>query len=81
MVRQSSYDAPSTPCEEPSVSCELSETATPEDFARPRWVAQPDVRERAQRLSTKFEEVYARPPAGVWAAPGRANLMGEYIDY
>lgn len=63
------------------MSCELSETTTPEDFARPRWVAQPDVRERAQRLSTKFEEVYARPPAGVWAAPGRANLMGEYIDY
>ncbi|GAA4697242.1 galactokinase [Kocuria gwangalliensis] len=63
------------------MSCELSETATPEDFARPRWVAQPDVRERAQRLSQKFEEAYGRAPVGVWAAPGRANLMGEYVDF
>jgi len=63
------------------VSCELSETATPEDFARPRWVGQPDVLERAQRLSQKFEEAYGRAPVGVWAAPGRANLMGEYVDF
>ena len=63
------------------MSCELSETATPEDFARPRWVARPDVRERAQRLSHTFEEAYGRPPVGVWAAPGRANLMGEYVDF
>lgn len=63
------------------MSCELSETATPEDFARPRWVGRPDVRERAQRLSQKFQEVYGRAPVGVWAAPGRANLMGEYVDF
>lgn len=63
------------------MSCELSETATPEDFARPRWVGQPDVLERAQRLSQKFEEAYGRAPVGVWAAPGRANLMGEYVDF
>src|SRR6185436_7364269 len=28
-----------------------------------------------------FEETFGRPPDGVWAAPGRVNLIGEHIDY
>ncbi|GGO88401.1 galactokinase [Wenjunlia tyrosinilytica] len=28
-----------------------------------------------------FAQVYAAPPAGVWAAPGRVNLIGEHTDY
>ncbi|KFJ07084.1 galactokinase [Bifidobacterium thermophilum] len=28
-----------------------------------------------------FEQTYGEPPAGVWAAPGRVNLIGEHTDY
>ncbi len=28
-----------------------------------------------------FAETFGRPPAGVWSAPGRVNLMGEHTDY
>jgi galactokinase len=28
-----------------------------------------------------FSETFGRPPAGVWSAPGRVNLMGEHTDY
>ncbi|MCC2278438.1 galactokinase [Streptomyces sp. ET3-23] len=28
-----------------------------------------------------FRTVYGKPPAGVWAAPGRVNLIGEYTDF
>ncbi|MFG2307745.1 galactokinase [Streptomyces sp. NPDC048566] len=28
-----------------------------------------------------FEELYGAPPEGVWAAPGRVNLIGEYTDF
>ncbi|GGR25016.1 galactokinase [Streptomyces netropsis] len=35
----------------------------------------------AERAATAFHEVYGTPPAGVWAAPGRVNLIGEYTDF
>ena len=28
-----------------------------------------------------FDEIYGRPPEGVWRAPGRVNLIGEHTDY
>jgi len=28
-----------------------------------------------------FEELYGAAPDGVWAAPGRVNLIGEYTDF
>ncbi|WP_335940124.1 galactokinase [Streptomyces sp. PTD5-9] len=28
-----------------------------------------------------FTELYGRAPEGVWAAPGRVNLIGEYTDF
>ena len=36
---------------------------------------------RDRLLSGRFGRADGRGPVGVWAAPGRANLMGEYIDY
>lgn len=29
----------------------------------------------------EFQELYGHPPDGVWAAPGRVNLIGEHTDY
>jgi galactokinase len=35
----------------------------------------------ADRASSWFEELHGRPPTGVFAAPGRVNLIGEHVDY
>ncbi len=35
----------------------------------------------ARSLAQRFESAYGRPPAGVFAAPGRVNLIGEHTDY
>jgi galactokinase len=32
-------------------------------------------------LARRFEQLAAAAPEGVWAAPGRANLIGEHTDY
>lgn len=33
------------------------------------------------RVTQIFSEAYSEAPAGVWAAPGRVNLIGEHTDY
>lgn len=35
----------------------------------------------AHDARTLFEQTYGYAPAGVWAAPGRVNLIGEHTDY
>lgn len=35
----------------------------------------------AERLAAAFEETFGDRPDGVWAAPGRVNLIGEHTDY
>ena len=35
----------------------------------------------AAGVAAWFTERYGTPPAGVWFAPGRANLIGEHTDY
>jgi galactokinase len=37
--------------------------------------------ERAERLRREFAARTGRPPVGIWSAPGRANLIGEHLDY
>ncbi|MGP4046501.1 galactokinase [Streptomyces sp. 2A115] len=32
-------------------------------------------------IAARFEELFGRAPEGVWAAPGRVNLIGEHTDY
>ncbi|MFF4842546.1 galactokinase [Streptomyces collinus] len=35
----------------------------------------------AQQVQERFAELYGARPEGVWAAPGRVNLIGEHTDY
>ena len=32
-------------------------------------------------LADRFAQTFGRPAEGVWAAPGRVNLIGEHVDY
>ncbi|MEV0784056.1 galactokinase [Streptomyces sp. NPDC050423] len=32
-------------------------------------------------LTASFTELYGTEPEGIWAAPGRVNLIGEYTDF
>jgi galactokinase len=34
-----------------------------------------------ERVTQEFSTAYEHPPAGVWAAPGRVNVIGEHVDY
>ncbi|ANS65787.1 galactokinase [Streptomyces lincolnensis] len=34
-----------------------------------------------QQVADSFVELYGAAPEGVWAAPGRVNLIGEHTDY
>ena len=36
---------------------------------------------RGSAARQSFVDAYGYPPAGVWAAPGRVNLIGEHTDY
>ena len=35
----------------------------------------------AARTAAAFRAAFGREPDGVWAAPGRVNLIGEHVDY
>ena len=35
----------------------------------------------AEAVTAAFRQLVGRDPAGVWAAPGRVNLIGEHTDY
>ncbi|MGW2031277.1 MULTISPECIES: galactokinase [Streptomyces] len=35
----------------------------------------------AEQVAERFAELYGAGPEGVWAAPGRVNLIGEHTDY
>jgi galactokinase len=51
---------------------------------RGRWWCsrRPPVRDPArQRVAEAYRERTGRDPDGVWAAPGRVNLIGEHTDY
>ena len=41
----------------------------------------PSLSERAREVAAAFTAKYGTEPAGVWAAPGRVNLIGEHTDY
>ncbi|CAL9526838.1 galactokinase [Streptomyces sp. enrichment culture] len=35
----------------------------------------------AESVAERYEQLYGAAPQGVWAAPGRVNLIGEHTDY
>jgi galactokinase len=39
------------------------------------------VSDTATETAREFAELYGAGPEGVWAAPGRVNLIGEYTDF
>jgi galactokinase len=47
----------------------------------PEWSPSQDLAARAAELAERFAAEVGRPPDGVWAAPGRVNLIGEHVDY
>lgn len=46
-----------------------------------RWLAPGDPSSVSASLTSHFFQVFGREAAGVWFAPGRANLNGEHIDF
>ncbi len=46
-----------------------------------RTIAAWSADEGATRATELFETVLGGSPDGVWAAPGRVNLIGEHVDY
>ena len=47
----------------------------------PVWLPVPDDHDVATGLAAAFAERFGGPAEGVWAAPGRVNVIGEHTDY
>lgn len=47
----------------------------------PDWVPVAPSEHHSADVRAAFAECFGGEPAGVWAAPGRVNLVGEHLDY
>lgn len=47
----------------------------------PTWATLPDHHQQVEATRAAFIDKYGEEPDGVWSAPGRLNLLGEYIDF
>jgi galactokinase len=45
------------------------------------WATLPDHAAQVKALREEFAARYGQEPDGVWSAPGRLNLLGEYVDF
>lgn len=48
---------------------------------RAHWAVLPDHPAQVAALREAFRQRYGTEPDGVWSAPGRLNLLGEYVDF
>ena len=48
--------------------------------AQPVWYPTDDS-DAVGAVTAAFVAAYGREPDGVWAAPGRVNVIGEHVDY
>jgi galactokinase len=55
-----------------------TDSASPEDET---VIVDPVDQMSNDELSAAFETAYGFPPTGIWAGPGRVNLIGEHVDY
>ncbi len=47
----------------------------------PHWLPLPQQEKAVQATRQAFIDTYGQEPDGIWSAPGRLNLLGEYIDF
>ncbi|MGP5578310.1 galactokinase [Corynebacterium flavescens] len=47
----------------------------------PNWINTRDDAQLVTDAQALFTKSFGSAPAGVWAAPGRVNLIGEHVDY
>lgn len=45
------------------------------------WIEPWTIDQGNEKATALFTQRFAQEPAGVWSAPGRANLIGEHTDY
>lgn len=50
-------------------------------MSEPVWLAPGEQSARIAAVRAGFEGAFGVSPEGVWAAPGRVNLIGEHTDY
>ena len=50
-------------------------------MSQPLWLPAADPEAAARAVSDAFAAAFGQGPDGVWAAPGRVNLIGEHLDY
>jgi galactokinase len=49
--------------------------------AAPVWYPLPSSEQAVTDVTAAFVAEFGHPPDGVWAAPGRVNVIGEHVDY
>ena len=49
--------------------------------SQPQWMLTREPEQASRDVRALFGEHFDGPPAGVWSAPGRVNLIGEHVDY
>lgn len=56
-------------------------SSVPGETSGPDTSASPTAGPPGSAAAAAFRRAYGRAPDGVWAAPGRVNLIGEHTDY